>query len=167
VEQGDAMPEMKFCPWCGCDLESRLVDDVDRVACSDRECGYVFWNNPVPIVAGIVEKDGAVILIQNHGWPEKWFGLVSGFMEKDETPEQGMRRELAEELALEADHVEFLGLYPFFERNELILAYHVRASGEIRPGAEIAQYKEIPIEKLKPWPFGTGPAVADWLEGRR
>jgi len=161
------MPDMKFCPRCGSDLETRPVDDVERVASSDRECGYVFWNNPVPIVAGIVEKDGAEVLIQNHGWPEKWFGLVSGFLEKDETPEPGMRRELAEELSLKADHVEFLGLYPFFERNELILAYHIRAHGEISPGAEIAQYREIPIDKLKPWPFGTGPAVADWLDRRR
>ena len=44
----------------------------------------------------------------DHGWPEKWFGLVSGFLERGETPEEGMRRELAEELALvvcPADHL--------------------------------------------------------------
>jgi NADH pyrophosphatase NudC (nudix superfamily) len=161
------MPEMKFCPRCGSELGTRPIDDTDRIACPDEGCGYVFWNNPVPIVAAIVEMDGKVVLVRNHGWPEKWFGLVSGFLERDETPEQGILRELGEELGLEADGAEFLGLYPFFQRNELILAYHIDAHGEISPGPEIAGYKEIPVEKLKPWPFGTGPAVKDWLEQRR
>lgn len=160
------MPDVKFCAWCGTALEERTIDDVERMACPDRECGYVFWNNPVPIVAAIVELGDRVVLIQNHGWPEKWFGLVSGFLERGETAEQAIRRELDEELSLESDEVEFLGLYPFFERNELILAYHVRAHGEVRPGPEIAQYREIPVDKLKPWPFGTGPAVEDWLKRR-
>ena len=161
------MPEMKYCPWCGSTLKPQIIDDVERTACQEADCDYVFWNNPVPIVASIVEMEGQVILIQNHGWPETWFGLVSGFLEKDETPEEAVRRELKEELDLDADAVEFIGLYPFFRRNELILAYHVSASGTINMGAEIAQYKEVPVDKLKPWEFGTGPAVADWLSRRR
>ncbi|MBU2547871.1 MAG: NUDIX domain-containing protein [Proteobacteria bacterium] len=161
------MPKMKFCPWCGSTLTAQVIDDVARTACPEPECDYVFWNNPVPIVASIVEMDGTVILIQNKGWPETWFGLVSGFLEKDETPEQGVCRELKEELDLDADAVEFIGLYPFFARNELILAYHVLASGTITMGHELAQYKEVPVGELKPWGFGTGPAVADWLIKRR
>lgn len=160
------MPKMKFCPWCGESLKQRVIDGEDRLACVSPDCDYVYWNNPVPIVASIVEKDDKVILIQNHGWPETWFGLVSGFLEKGETPEQAAQRELKEELDLEAEAIEFVGMYSFFERNELILAYHISAGGTISPGDEIAQYKEIPVEKLKPWPFGTGPAVADWLKSR-
>jgi hypothetical protein len=26
--------------------------------------------------------------------------------------------------------------------------------------------KIVPVAKLKPWPFGTGPAVAEWLKKR-
>ncbi len=161
------MPEAKFCPWCGNVLERRTIDTEERAACPDADCGYVFWDNPTPIVAAIVERDGHVILVRNRGWPEKWFGLVSGFLERGETPEQAVRREVAEELSLQSESVEFLGLYPFFERNELILAFHLMARGEISLGEEIEQHREIPIDKLKPWPFGTGPAVRDWLERRR
>ena len=161
------MPEMKYCPWCGSTLKPQIIDGEERVACRESDCEYVYWNNPVPVVASIVEMDGQVILVRNHGWPETWFGLVSGFLEKDETPEQGVCRELKEELDLDAETVEFIGLYSFFARNELILAYHVAAAGTVTPGDEIAQYKEVPVDKLKPWPFGTGPAVADWLRRRQ
>jgi NADH pyrophosphatase NudC (nudix superfamily) len=161
------MPEARFCAWCGTALEPREIGGEERAACPADGCGYVFWNNPTPIVAGIVEKEGRVVLVRNRGWPEKWFGLVSGFLERGETPEQAVRREVAEETSLECAEVKLLGLYPFFERNELILAYHVTARGEVAIGDEIEDYREIPIERLKPWPFGTGPAVKDWLERRR
>jgi NADH pyrophosphatase NudC (nudix superfamily) len=158
--------EYRFCPWCGAGLQSREIDGFDRHACSRTDCDYVYWDNPTPVVAAIVEMDGSVILVRNQGWPEKWFGLVTGFLERGETPEAGIRREVVEELSLDPVAVEFLGLYPFFERNELILAYHVLARGEISLGDELERFKAIPIEKLRPWPFGTGPAVKDWLERR-
>ncbi len=36
---------------------------------------------PIPVVAAIVELDGMVILARNRLWPEKMFGLVTGFLE--------------------------------------------------------------------------------------
>ena len=60
-----------------------------------------------------------------------------------------------------------IGVYTFAERNELILAYHLEAQGEIRLGAELAGLKRINPDRLRPWPFGTGHAVRDWLERRR
>ena len=53
-----------------------------------------------------------------------------------------------------------------FQMNQLILAFHVPAQGEIVLGDELAAIKRVPIERLKPWTIGTGPAVRDWL-GRR
>ena len=31
---------------------------------------------------------------------------------------------------------------------------------------ELADYKRVPPEKLRPWPMGTGQAVTDWLAAR-
>jgi NAD+ diphosphatase len=95
------------------------------------------------------------------------FGLVTGFLEKDETPEEGVRREVREELDLDPTGAHLVGLYPFAQRNELIIAYHVPATGTIRLNEELAAYRRIAPEKLRPWDFGTGPAVADWLGRRR
>ncbi len=124
------------------------------------------WDNPVPVVAAIVEHEGAVILVRNRDWPEKMFGLVTGFLEKGETPEAAVAREVKEELSLDASAADFVGLYPFERRNELIIAYHVPAAGTIALNEELADYRHIAPEKLRPWDFGTGLALRDWLARR-
>jgi len=41
------------------------------------------------------------------------------------------------------------------------------AAGTVRLNEELAAYRRIAPEKLRPWEFGTGLAVADWLARRR
>ncbi|MCI0569724.1 MAG: NUDIX domain-containing protein [Myxococcaceae bacterium] len=160
------MSDFCFCPRCGDSLHPRLVSGRTRQVCGREGCGFTHWDNPLPVVAAIVEHRGDVVLVRNKGWPETWFGLVSGFLERDETPEEGVLREVREELGLSGEVVGLVGSYAFPERNELIVAYHVRAEGELQVGEELAAIKRLPPEKLRAWPFGTGLAVADWLRTR-
>lgn len=153
-----------FCPRCAQPLVAGEYGGAQRLGCT---CGFVHWDNPVPVVAAIVEHEGGVILARNRDWPEKLFGLVTGFLEKDETPAAAVAREVQEELSLEALATDFVGLYPFARRNELIIAYHVPAAGEIRLNEELVEYRRIAPEKLRPWEFGTGLALRDWLERRK
>lgn len=156
------MPRFRFCPRCAAPLV-----DGDRPGCPDNSCGFVHYDNPVPVVAAIVEHEGDVVLVRSRGWPEKWFGLVTGFLEKGESPEAGTLRELKEELGLDGAIVQLVGVYPFEPMNQLIVAYHVRATGTVALGDELAACRRVPPEKLRPWAAGTGQAVADWLAGRR
>jgi len=155
-----------FCPQCGGSLQTAEVNGQPRLCCRTAGCGYVHWDNPAPVVAAIVELEGAVILARNHRWPEKMFGLITGFLEKGETPDDAVLREVQEELGLKAETAHFIGYYPFFEMNQLILAFHVPAHGEITLNEELAAIKRVPVERLKPWTIGTGPAVRDWLARR-
>jgi NADH pyrophosphatase NudC (nudix superfamily) len=95
------------------------------------------------------------------------YGLVAGFLEKGETVESSILREVQEELGLHGEIVEFVGYYSFLQRNQVILAFHVQAEGEIVVGEELAGVKLVHPDKLRPWPFGTGPAVRDWLARRK
>jgi NAD+ diphosphatase len=159
--------KFKFCPQCGGSLAEKEIDGVTRLSCSSKSCNYIFWDNPTPVIAAIVEHNDRVILIRNKGWPENMYGLVTGFLEKNETPEKGILREIREELGVDGEIVDLVGIYSFFEMNQLILAYHVTAHGEITIGEEIADIKATPPENLKPQPFGTGFAILDWLRKRR
>jgi ADP-ribose pyrophosphatase YjhB (NUDIX family) len=123
----------------------------------------VHYDNPLPVVAAIVETGAGVVLVRSHGWPDKMFGLVTGFLERGETPEQAVVREVHEEVGLDAKVTSLVGVYAFTERNEVIIAYALWADGEVKLGDEIASYRLVPKAKLRPWPFGTGLAVADWL----
>ena len=157
---------VRFCPQCGQPLHAVDVNGQLRQRCVAAGCGYVHWDNPTPVVAAIVELDGIIILARNKSWPEKMYGLITGFLEKGETPEQAILREVREELGLDAVAAHFIGNYAFFEMNQLILAYHVPARGKITLGDELADFRQVPVERLKPWTLGTGPAVRDWLARR-
>ena len=115
-------------------------------------------------MAAIVEHDGAVIIARGKGWPANMFGIITGFLEKGESPADAVLREVREELGVAGEVREFVGVYPFFQANQVLLVYHVVAEGAITLNDELAEIKHVPREKLKPWPIGTGPAVRDWLE---
>ena len=160
------MSDFRFCPRCATPLTEREAGGRRRPSCP--ACDYVLWGNPTPVVAAIIEREGQVLLARSRGWPEKMFALVTGFLEAGESPEQGVRREVKEELGLDSTVVGLVGLYPFEPRNELLIVYHLlAAAGPIVLSEELAAYKAVPIEKLKAWPIGTGPAVQHWLDARR
>lgn len=157
------MGEFQYCPQCGKGLTKKQREGKERLCCPADACGYVCWDNPLPVVAALIEKAGTIILARNKQWPEKIFGLITGFLEKGETPEAAVTREVKEELGLDAEIKELIGVYSFPEQNQLIIAYYLSASGEIRLGDELAEIRIIPPTKLRPWPFGAGLAVRDWL----
>jgi NAD+ diphosphatase len=160
------MVQIKYCPYCGDELSARNINGKDYPACATNNCEYVFWDNPLPVVAAIVEHEGNVLLARNKAWPPKIFGLITGFLEKGESPDNAVLREVKEELGLEAELMGMIGVYPFLEKNQIIIAYHVLAKGEITMGDELAEVTSVPPQKLRPWSFGTGHAVKDWLEKR-
>lgn len=159
----------RFCPQCGGRLTEREAGGHLRAACPDAACGFVHWNNPVPVVAALIEcidRDGMVLLARNAEWTQRFFALITGFLERVESPEDGIRREIAEEVGLVTDSLELIGLYPFERMNQIIIAYHARCRGEIVLNEELAEYILVPPEKLRPWPAATGLAVRDWMLGR-
>ena len=156
----------KFCPHCASELQLQIRDGVERMVCDSGACNFVHWDNPTPVVAAIVEHESEVLLAHNKLWPADWFGLITGFLEKGESPETGVLREVEEELGLSGEVVEFVGHYDFVEMNQLIIAYHVRAEGEVVLGDELDALRRVTPEKLRPWPMGTGHAVRDWLARR-
>lgn len=161
------MTEMKYCPWCREFLAPKEIEDKIRLCCTSDVCEYVFWDSPTPVVAAIVGHNGKIIFARNKEWPANMFGLVTGFLEKDEAPEVGVLREVKEELGLDGQISDFVGHYAFSMMNQLIIAYFVSARGEIVLGDEIAEIKAVPVEEVKPWDFGTGLAVADWLKKQK
>jgi len=144
----------------------REAGGLPRPTCPDEACGFVLWDNPVPVVAALVEYEGRVVLARNVAWPENAFGLVTGFLERDEAPEHAVAREVTEELGLVVTAVRLVGLYPFSRMNQLLIAYHVVAQGRIVLNEELAEVRLIEPGRLRPWDFGTGLAVADWLKSR-
>ena len=160
---------MRFCPKCAQPLIDLPLAGKQRMACPDHVCGFVHWDNPLPVVAAIIEheeSDGTILLARNKAWTVEFFGLITGFLERDESPEEGIAREVMEEVGLETTATSLVGVYDFRRKNELIIAYHVKARGDIVLNEELSDYRLVAPEKLVPWDAGTGHAVKDWLARR-
>ena len=163
--------QVRFCSHCATELQWLSVDEdggpKSRLRCP--ACGFTHWNNPTPVLAAVIEladRDGQILLARNAAWPGRFFGLVTGFMEAGETPEEGITREVGEETSLSVDSLGLIGVYEFLRMNQVIIAYHVRARGEIVLSPELTEYRTLAPERVKCWPAGTGRALADWLRTR-
>jgi len=160
-----------FCPKCGRPTIERLASGDDspgfaRRTCSDAACGFVQWGNPTPAVGALVEHEGDIILARNVRWPEGWFALITGYLEAAEDPRAAVAREVKEELDLDVVESTVIGNYIFERKNEVMLCYHVVATGTVTLGAELTEYRRYKPHELKPWPRATGFAVADWMKAR-
>jgi ADP-ribose pyrophosphatase YjhB (NUDIX family) len=87
-------------------------------------------------------------------------------MEAGETPEEGISREIAEETNLKVSALKLVGVYDFQRMNQVIIAYHAVADGEIRLSPELAEYKLFHYQDIICWPAGTGYAMGDWLRNQ-
>ena len=159
------MAESRFCPLCASPLAWQLLredgGDKSRLRCT--ACAYTHWNNPTPVLAAIVQLGDKVLLARNAAWTGRRFALITGFMEAGETPEDGIAREILEETSLVAQRLTLVGVYDFQRMNQVIIAYHAHAHGQVRLSAELAEYKLFDLPELICWPAGTGYALADWL----
>ncbi len=158
----------KFCPQCATPLEliASLEDGGEKERMRCVACGYTHWNNPVPVLAAVIEYDGQILLARNAAWPGKMYALITGFMEAGETPKGGIEREIAEETSLTTHSLDLIGVYDFQRMNQIIIAYHAVCSGDVKLSPELVDFKLYSPETVKCWPAGTGYALADWLTSR-
>lgn len=163
--------EFRYCPRCATPLAMLEAREDAGIKARRRcpTCAWTHWNNPTPVLAAVVEcvdRDGQLLLARNAAWSGRMFGLITGFMEAGETPQEGIAREVAEETALQVDALALIGVYDFRRMNQVIVAYHATARGEIRLSPELAEYKLFAPQAVRCWRAGTGYALADWLRSR-
>ena len=160
--------EYRYCPRCAAPLRAIVRDEDggprERLRCT--ACAFTHWNNPTPVLAAVIEHEGKILLARNAAWPGRMFALVTGFMEAGEAPDEGIRREVAEETSLEVTSLALLGVYEFQRMNQVILAYHAVTRGTVRLSPELAEYKLYAFDEVRCWPAGTGHALADFLRSR-
>ncbi len=166
--------DYRFCPRCAGALApiGQSEDGGHKVRLRCAACGWTHWNNPTPVLAAVIECEdrdpaqGRILLARNAAWTQRMFALITGFMEAGETPVEGIAREVKEETNLDAGAVQLVGVYDFQRMNQVIIAYHVQARGEVRLSPELAEYKLFAPADVRCWPAGTGYALADWLRSR-
>src|SRR5688572_17695716 len=89
----------RFCAACGGRLTPMREDGHRRWHC--RRCGFINYGNPVATVAAIIIRGSRVLLTRRARPPfANTWDLAGGFLEAGETADEGIRREVLEELGL-------------------------------------------------------------------
>ena len=160
--------EYRFCPNCAGSLQliTQLEDGGEKRRLRCGACSWTHWNNPTPVLAAVIQYQDKILLARNAAWTHKMYALITGFMEAGETPQEGIAREIKEETNLDATELNLIGVYDFQRMNQVIIAYHAVAQGEVKLSPELVDYKLYPYDDVKCWPAGTGYALADWLRKR-
>jgi ADP-ribose pyrophosphatase YjhB (NUDIX family) len=144
----------RFCLMCGGRLRRARRDGRWRLAC--RRCGWIFYANPVPAVIAVVVRRGRVLLTRRARPPYAGtWDAPGGFLESDETPEQGLRRELREELGVGVRRTRFIGFaldrYGPEGFAVLAAAYRVTPSSlGMHPADDVSEVRWFPVAQV-PW----------------
>lgn len=102
----------RYCPRCARDLSLRQLDGHPRMVCPSEECGFIFYQNPVPAAGAIVIKDDRILLVKRAHPPRiGWWCIPAGFMEWREHPRETAVRELQEETGLTVELKSFFEVY--------------------------------------------------------
>ena len=99
---------MNYCPRCTTPLETQVLNALPRRVC--RSCGFIYWNNPLPVAGAVViDFRGHILLARRSEEPRKgYWNLPAGFMEWGESAEAGARREVAEETGIDIEITAYL-----------------------------------------------------------
>lgn len=162
---------MNYCQKCGASLSRITIDGALRYVCTVSDCNFMYWNNPIPVVAVLVRYNACYIIARNVSWPDTIYSLISGYLEYGETPAEAVIREIKEELGLNASVDAFLGHFVFKEKNQLLLAYTAIASGgDIALNHELAAIKQLSENELLSYDFGplsiTKNIIQEWKRRR-
>jgi len=101
----------QFCPRCGL---ARVAANLTQSPFRCDGCLLVYYFNPTVAAAAFVhDSAGRVLLIRRAKDPAAGkLGVPGGFIDFGESAEDGMRREVREEVGLELDRVRFLVSFP-------------------------------------------------------
>ncbi len=124
--------DYQYCPVCSAELIKKALDKIIRMVCN--VCGFVYYQNPVPAAAVLIEKEGKILLVQRKFKPFALdWSLPSGFIEYDETPEGCATRETQEETGLKIKINRLFNIYLAQDdpRTHVILIVYI---GEILQG---------------------------------
>ena len=57
LEYAHMQYDYKYCPICKNELTTSEEGGLERKRCSDRECEFVLWNNPTPVLAAVAHRN--------------------------------------------------------------------------------------------------------------
>ena len=125
-------------------------DTHERLVCPD--CGFINYQNPKIVVGAVVTQGERILLCRRAIEPRRgYWTLPAGYMELNETTEEGAKREAFEEAGATLDIQNLLAIYTIPRISQVQILYHAHLVGEgFSAGEESLEVALFEWEAL-PW----------------
>ena len=111
------------------------ADSLEREVCDT--CGFIAYENPKIVVGAVVRSGERILMCRRAIEPRRGFWtLPAGYLELNETPEDGARREAREEAEAEIAIDGLLAVYSVPRLSQVQLIYRAHLVGGFAPGPE-------------------------------
>jgi len=128
-------------------------DDRERLTCPD--CGFIVYDNPKIVAGSVVSVDGRIMLCRRAIEPRKgYWTLPAGYLELNESPEDGARREAWEEARAKIAIDALLAVYSIPRISQVQLIYRATlaepgfSAGPESLEVELFDWADIPWGEL-------------------
>ncbi len=149
---------IRFCPHCG---EPTFLPESDK-SWRCASCDFVWYQNTAAAVAAIILHAGEILFAVRASAPQAGkLDLPGGFVDNDETVEEALSRELAEELGLQGVSASYMAsfpnTYPYagieYKTVDLIYVVELEERPLLRPADDVAGVRwvsamDIPFEQI-------------------
>ena len=157
-----------YCPQCG--SKSNLEKSVPHC----EACQLLFYTNSKPTAGAIIYNEkGEVLLTKRALKPVGKIDIIGGFLENGEDPIEGIKREVREEVGVEIDVEDIIGIYMdgYMDDSDSVYTLNIQYAAKIKSGTPVAKDEIQSVEwfreaDLKPEEFSfknTGLALNDFF----
>jgi 8-oxo-dGTP diphosphatase len=99
--------------------------------------------------AMIFDDAGRILLLEHVFRPDSGWGIPGGFIKRREQPEDGLRRELREEIGIEIEDLQLLLVRTLGQLRQMEIYFRARAIGDPKPSSfEIKRAEWFAIRDL-------------------
>ncbi len=154
------LDKFQYCPVCG--SKHFEINNFKSKKCKD--CGFTYYANPSSAtVALILNENNELLVVRRKNDPAKGtLDLPGGFVDMDETGEEGMIREVKEETDLDVISVDYLFSIPNLYRYsdmiihtlDMFFKCKVKDLSKVTALDDAAEYQWIPLDKVNVEEFG-------------
>jgi ADP-ribose pyrophosphatase YjhB (NUDIX family) len=104
----------------------------------------------IGVFASIFDQDKRALCVRQN-YAERYWTTPGGRLELNETPLDGLIREVREEIGAEVEVLGLVGVYANAYKDDLVLNFHARLIGSLanwQPHDEIADLGFFPLDQL-------------------
>ena len=141
--------EFKYCPLCGKKLLLKKAGDDGLIPFCEKCDRYWFDIFSTCVIALIVNPDGEALLLKQSYISDKYSTFVAGYIQKGESAEEAVLREIKEEVGLNISELEIASSLWFDLKQILMIGFIAKTCEKdliLSPDVDSAEW--VPIHEI-------------------